>query len=136
MFANAASALLEPLEGMLDFALSHGAGGDYEGAIGDRVGDVFVLLGGGEDVGRADCGNCIAKGGRVGIDHTQVSEAEVAHGACGCANVQGIARGDEYHAETVEFEGEWQGDYFKTVGWFGIGFAIFDLSEAFAYFGF
>lgn len=110
MLTNARSTLLQALEWMLDLTMSHSAGGDYESAIGDGIGDVLILFGGGENVSCADCRNRIAKGRAVGIDYAQVSEAEVAHGAGSCADVEGIAGGDQDYAEAVEFGGEWQGN--------------------------
>src|SRR5580698_1433324 len=119
MFANATGALLETFQRMLHFAPSHGAGGNHERAIGHRIGDVLALFGAGENVSRADRGTGLAKGRRIGIDHTQVVKAEVAHGARGCADVQRIARADQHYMETVEFSGRWQEGYFMPASWMG-----------------
>jgi len=42
----------------------------------------------------------------------QMTEAEVAHGARGCADVERIARRDQYDAQTVEFGLSQQGRLF------------------------
>src|SRR5579863_542582 len=93
---------------MLDLSLSHSAGGNYESAIGNCVGDVLELFGGGENVRCPDRGTRLAKRRPVRIDHAQMREAEVTHGARGGANIERIARGNQHYTQTVEFRGEWR----------------------------
>ena len=70
VFANAARALLQALQGVFHFSIPDGAGGDHQRAVGDCIGDALELFSAGENVGCTDCGTGVAKSRRVGIDHT------------------------------------------------------------------
>jgi len=83
-----------------------GGGSDDEGAIIDSFGEGLELFGTGEQRGGADGGTRLAKSQLIGVHHAKMEEAEIAHGAGGCADVEGIARADEDDAQAVEF-GVW-----------------------------
>lgn len=99
--ANQRSGLLEALDGMLHFTVADGCGANDEGAVRDGFGDGGEFFGGGENRGSADGGARFAEGQFVGIHDAEVEEAEVAHGASGCADIERIARVDEDDAEAV-----------------------------------
>jgi hypothetical protein len=101
--ADQRSSLLEALDGVLQFAVADGGGADDEGAVRDGFGEGGEFFGGGEDGGSADGGAGFTKSQFVWIDHAEVEETEVAHGAGGGADVERIARVDEDDAQAVEF---------------------------------
>jgi len=110
--ADQANAVLGTPQGMVQLAVADGSGSHDERAIGDGIRDALELLrirkhGRGAD-GRAR----FAKRRLVRLDHAQMAEAEVAHGARGRANVERIARRDQNDAQTVEFSRSQQGRLF------------------------
>ena len=107
------------LNGVLKIAVSDGGGTDDERAIGDGLGDRSEFLCVGEDIGCCAHGRASAfKGDVIGIDDTQVKESEIAHGASGRADVQGIARVDQDDAQAIEFRGSSQADlFYGRRGW-------------------
>ena len=50
-------------------------------------------------MGAADRGHRFPEGNIIGIDQPEIAQAEVCHGACGCADIQRIARGYENDCE-------------------------------------
>jgi len=56
---------------------------------------VFELFGTGEQRCGADGGTRLAKSQFIRVHHAKMEESEVAHGAGGGADVEGIARTDE-----------------------------------------
>ena len=78
-------------------------GSDDESAVRDGFGDGLELLGASEQRCGADCGTRFAKSQLIGIYHTKMEEAEVAHRPGGGADVEGIAGTDKYDAQAVEF---------------------------------
>jgi len=86
--------LVEAADGVLQLAEADGGGSNNESAIFDGFGDGLELFGLGEHGLGADGGAGFAKSQLVGIHHAKMKEAEVAHGAGGSADVEGIARGD------------------------------------------
>lgn len=107
------------LNRVLKIAVSDGGGADDERAIGDGLGDRSEFLCVGEDIGCCAHGRASAfKGDVIGIDDMQVKESEIAHGASGRADVQGIARVDQDDAQAIEFRGSSQADlFYGTRGW-------------------
>lgn len=93
--ADQASAVLEPFEGMTESAAADGGGADDQGAIGDGVGQGGEFAGVGQDLCATGGGAGLAEGGRVGLDDAQMRKAEIAHGAGGRAEIEGIARGHQ-----------------------------------------
>src|SRR5712671_5890688 len=94
---------------MLQLAEADGGGSDDERAVCDGFAERLELFGPGEQRRRADRGPRLAKCQLIRVHHAKMEESEVAHGA-GCrADVEGIARGDEYDAQAVEFGMERQG---------------------------
>ncbi len=80
-----------------------GGGSDYECAIRDGFSDGLELFGAGEQQRGTDRGTRLAKSQLVGVYNAKMEESEVAHGAGGRADVEGIARTDEDDAQAVEF---------------------------------
>jgi hypothetical protein len=85
--------LLEAADGVLQLTEANGSGSDDESAILDGFGDSLELFGLGEQRLGADGGARLAKSQLVGVHHAKMEEAEVAHGASSCADIEGIARG-------------------------------------------
>jgi len=100
--------LLEGEEGLFDFALADGGGGDDEGAVGDGGGEGVVAAGVAHDFACGYGGWVVGlqgielggfEGGREVVDDAEVGEAEVLHGA-GCGtDVGGVARAYENDGE-------------------------------------
>lgn len=88
---------------MLQLPVSNCRGSHDERAIGNGFGHGFVMLRACEDCGSAYGGARVAKRGFVRLHHAQMPDAEIAHGARGRADVQGIARRDQNDAQAVEF---------------------------------
>ena len=87
---------------VLQIALTDGCGADDEGAIGYGIGESGAGDRVGEDLGGVDCGAGGLKGDRVIVDHAQMAQAEVMHGAGGCANVVWVARADQDDVDAVK----------------------------------
>lgn len=100
--ANDASTVLKDAQGVLKFPVLGSGSTDDERAVADGFGDggeFFRVL---EKVGSADGAHRLPKSWRKGIDDAQPRDAEVAHGAGRRSDVEGVAGGDEHHAQTVE----------------------------------
>jgi len=91
------------------FALVERAGAEDEGAVGDGFGEGFKDFGVAEQVGGAYGGFGFHPIHGEGGDYAQAAEAEVGHGAGGCADVEGVARGDEDYFDAVGLGGGEQG---------------------------
>jgi len=103
-------------EGGLDgFALVEGAGAEDEGAVGDGFGEGFVNFGVAEQVGGAHGGFSLHPVHGERGNYAETAEAEVGHGAGGCADVEGVARGDEDYFDAVGLGGGKQGLILKQV---------------------
>ena len=108
-FADDGSGLFKALDGVLQLTLADGGGSDNERAVRDRFGDGLELFGAGEKRSRSDGGARLAIGQLIGVDHAKMEEAEVAHGAGGCPDVQGIAWCDKNDTQAVGFSMRRQG---------------------------
>jgi hypothetical protein len=84
------------------FPAANRGGSHDQSAIGHGLTDGGKYARVGEELGGADGGARFAEGWLIGIDETEVEEAEVAHRASGSADVEWVARGDENDAEMVE----------------------------------
>lgn len=102
-FAEEARGLIEPTDRVLQLAQSSGGGSHNETAIFDRFSNGLKLFGFGEQRRGADGGTRLAKCELVGVHHAKMEETEVAHGAGGSADVEGIARGDKHDPQEVGF---------------------------------
>jgi hypothetical protein len=103
--ANQLGTRFKALNGVLKVAVSDGGGADDERAIGDGLGNGGEFLCGGKDIGRRTYGGASAlKSYIVWVNDAQVEEAEIAHGAGRCADIQGIASVDKDHAQAIEFK--------------------------------
>jgi hypothetical protein len=95
--------LLEAADRVLQLTEADGGGSDDECAIRYGFGDCPELFGTGEQRRGADGGTRLAKSQFIRVHHAKMEESEVAHGASGSADVEGIARTDEDDAQAVEF---------------------------------
>ena len=95
--------MLEAPDRMLQLTEADGGGSDDKRAVRDGFGERLELFGPGEQRRGADRGTRFAKSQLIGIHNTKMGEAEVAHRPGGGADVEGIARTDEYDAQAVEF---------------------------------
>ena len=98
---DASRAVFQAAEGMLQLAVADAGGADHEAAIGHGVGEGGEFRGAIQQRGSADGGAGFAEGDVVGVDDAQVGEAEIGHGAGGSADVEGVASGDQDHAQVV-----------------------------------
>jgi len=95
--------LLQAPHGVLQFTEADGGGPHDERAVCDSLGDSLELFGTGEQRSGADCRARLAKSHLIGVQYAEMEVSEVAHGTgCG-ADVERIARIDEYDAQAVEF---------------------------------
>src|ERR1700731_2844401 len=105
MLADDRSARLQALKRVLQVAMADRGGSNDGGTIGDGFGDGSEFLGIRENVRSSDCGTGIFKSNFIGIHDPQMEEAEVAHGAGSCTDIEGIARVYKYDTKIIEFEG-------------------------------
>ena len=89
-------------QGVLQVALADGGGPDDQGAVGDGLGEAGAGDRIGEDLGGVDSGARALEGDGEIVDHAQMAEAEVVHGAGGCADVVGVARADQDDVDAVK----------------------------------
>src|SRR5215469_13566626 len=94
-------AILERAQQVIDSPLASGGRSHNEPAISHCLSNSFIFLGVLEQRGCAHGRFCLTEGDMIGIDKPQVAESKVAHCASCCANVEGIARGDKHHHQTV-----------------------------------
>lgn len=95
--------LIEAADRVLGLAATDGSRSDNEGAVRDGFGDGLEFFGAGEQRRGADGGSRLAKCQLIGVHHTKMEEAKVAHGAGRRADVEGVARGDKDDTQTVGF---------------------------------
>jgi hypothetical protein len=103
MLPNHASAWLQPLEGMLQVAMADCGGSYHERTIGNRFGYGFEFLSVSQQLRSAHRGSCVLEGHLVWIHYPQMEESKIAHCPGGGADVEGIARVHQDHAQTIEF---------------------------------
>ncbi len=103
MFAEETGGLIEAANRVLGLAATDGSRSDDERAVRDGFSDGLEFFGAGEQRCGADGGSRLTKSQLIGIHHAKMGDAEVAHGAGGRADVEGVARGDENDAQVVEF---------------------------------
>ena len=106
--ANERSAHFQPLERVLEIAMSDGGGPYNQRAIGHGVGDGFELFGASEEVGRPDGGTRPLESDVVRIDYAEVLKSEIAHGTGGRSDIERIARVHQDDAQMIEFGGNGQ----------------------------
>lgn len=102
-FAEESHGLIEPADRMLHLAQSNCGGSYHETAIFDRFSNGLELFGFGKQRCGADGGARLAKCELVGVHHAKMEKTEVAHGAGGSADVEGIARGDKHDPQEIGF---------------------------------
>ena len=102
--------------GMLQVPVAHRRGAHHERTIGNCFRHAVVLLGSRQHFGCTDRRTRLAKGGVKRVDHSQMREAEVAHGAGGRPNIERIARRHQNHAQTVKCRQERQQRIFYRRG--------------------
>ena len=102
-FADEGSGLLKAADRVLQLTLPNGSGSNNEVAILDGFSEGLELSGTHEQRRGADGGTRFSKSQLVGVHHTKMEEAKVAHGSGGGADVEGIPRFDEDDAQVIEF---------------------------------
>src|ERR1051325_6061889 len=114
---------------MLHFAISHGAGADYQRAVCYGFGDCAELLCRREHMSRTHGGSRLAKCRFVGFHHAQVLETEIAHRACRSSNIQRVPRPHQDHLETLEFAFPTQVSVVRSIWYlvFGIWYLVFGI---------
>ena len=95
--------MLEAPDRMLQLTEADGGGSDDKRAVRDGFGERLELFGTGEQRRGADSGTRLAKSQFIRVHHAKMEESEVAHGAGGGADVEGIARTNKDDAQAVEF---------------------------------
>jgi hypothetical protein len=88
---------------MLQIAVTHCRGSDYERAVGYSIRDGSVFLGVGQNRSATHRGTRLTKGALERVDDPQVRAPEIAHGAGGRANVERISCRNENDAQAIEF---------------------------------
>ena len=112
MFADHRRPGIQGVKRMLEFTMTPGGGPNDKSAIGDSAGNRLMFLRVGEKFRRANSRTRFAKRQIIWIDHAQIAEAEIAHGARRRANIERIARGYQDHAQAVEFRWKRQDQLF------------------------
>jgi len=102
MLSKVTGGLLEAMHRMLQLSKAYGGSSDDQRTIRYGVRDGLELLGFDEQRRGAHGGARLAKTELIGVHHTKMEEAEVAHGAGGSADVEGIARGDKHDLEVFK----------------------------------
>jgi hypothetical protein len=103
MRANHRGANLHALERMLEVAMADRCGPHDKRAIGNGLGNSFVLFSAGQNIRGIHGGACALKSHVVGIHHTEMAKSEVAHRPGSRANVEGIARIHQDDSQMIEF---------------------------------
>jgi len=99
---------------MLQIAMPDRSGSNHKRAVGNRIGNRFILFGAGQHVCRAHCGASALKCYIVGMHHSQMAKSEVAHCPSGGADVERIARIHQDHTQVIEFNSREQGILYST----------------------
>ena len=89
---------------MLQFAISDCRGSHDKGTIGDSAGKAVKNLRPRKDFRSSHGGSGLAEGRLERVHDAQRTKPKIAHGACGCPDVQGIARGHKDHVHAVELK--------------------------------
>jgi len=103
MFADQGCGLLEAPDRMLQLTEADGGGSDDKRAVPDGFGEGLEFFGASKQRLGADSGTRLAERQFIGVYYAKLEESEVAHGTRGGADVEGIARTDEYDAQAVKF---------------------------------
>ena len=103
MLAEEAGGLVQAAHRVLQLPKAHGSGSDNQGAIRYGVRDSRELFGFGEQRRGTNGGTGLAKSQFVGVHHSQMEKAEIAHGARGGPDVERVARGDKNDPQPVGF---------------------------------
>jgi len=103
MFVQVTGGLIETANRMLHLSRAYRCGSHNEGAIFDGLGNGLEFRGLREQRLSANGGTRLAKSQFVGIHHTKMEKAEVAHRTSGGANVERIARGDKNDSQAIGF---------------------------------
>lgn len=97
--AEARGSLLEGKEREAELAVVIAGSADHQTAVAEGFGQGGVLLGRFKDGTGFDSGFRLAEGDLIGVDDAEIEEAEIAHGPCGGADVQRIARIHQHHTQ-------------------------------------
>jgi hypothetical protein len=101
---------------VLQVAMAYSGGSDHERAVGNRLSYGFEFFSVGQQVRCAYGGACVLKGDIIGVYDPQVKKSKIAHCPSGGADVQGIARVHQDHAQMIEFSRNSQARIFYGTG--------------------
>lgn len=107
-----ATAVLQGINPVLQFAIVDRRGADDERTVRNRIRDGPVLLRIFQQRRRTNRRPRFAKRNLVGVDYTQMQETKIAHRASGRTQVERISRGDQNNTQAVEFRSRGQRPYF------------------------
>ena len=94
---------------MLRNTAAYGAGANDERTVSDGFRDGIEFFGVGEKSRSVHGGARFAKCEIVGVHHTQMEKAKIAHGARGGTDIERVARVDEHDSKPVELGQSRQG---------------------------
>lgn len=100
---NQPSTGFQPLEGMLQIAMSNCCGSYHERAVGNRFRHRIEFFCMGQQIPCAYGGTGILKSHVVGIHHSQVKKPKVAHRPGSGADIKRIAHVHQDNAQLIEF---------------------------------
>ena len=114
LLAKKTDSLIQTADRVLQLTLSNGGSSDNECAIGDGFRDGFEFRGLREQGLGTDGGARFAKSQLIRVDNAKVEEAEIAHGASRCADVERIARSHKNDTQAVRISVGEHGDEFTA----------------------
>src|SRR5260370_34870793 len=100
MFVQVTGGLIETANRMLHLSRAYRCGSHNEGAIFDGLGNGLEFRGLREQRLSANGATRLAKSPLVGVQHTKMEKAEVAHRTSGAANAVRIARSTKNASQT------------------------------------
>ena len=114
LLAKKAGSLIQAADGVLQLTLSNGSSSDNECAIDDRFRDGFEFRSLRKQRRCTNSGTRLAKSQLIRVDNAKMEEAEIAHGASRCADVERIARSDKNDTQAVGVSVGNHGDKFTA----------------------
>jgi len=114
LLAKKTGSLIQAADGVLQLTLSNGSSSDNECAIDDRFRDGFEFRSLRKQRRCTDGGTRLAKSQLIRVDNAKMEEAEIAHGASGCADVERIARSHKNDTQAVGISVGEHGDEFTA----------------------
>jgi molybdate transport system permease protein len=110
------STLLQRIEPVLHLAIADSRGADHQRAIRDRIRNRLVLLRMFQQARGTHRRSRLPKRNLVGVHHSQVQKAEIAHRASRRAEVERVSRGDKHNPQAVGFRNSRHPAYSTMLG--------------------